>query len=174
MLKKGFSALLIILTTTLVGCASKVSQHVAEPTKTQQTSEKSIVLNVPVSKYFAADEDYLRSVKDLKSAIDHNLKIISPSSVIQQGAGNATGLKANILIEEFYYVSAAARFLTGIMAGEAKLSVRVELYDLQSGEIVGESKFGTSSNISEGVFGATTSRQIEAVAKSIAEMLAKT
>ena len=110
----------------------------------------------------------------MRNGIREELKKAMPSAHLVHGKAPEAGIKANLTIEDFRYVSGAARFMTGIMVGKARLQVRVELTDLSTGKKVGESAFGTSSNTSEGIFGGTTSRQLEAVAVSVATMLRST
>jgi hypothetical protein len=55
--------------------------------------------------------------------------------------------------------------------GSARLGVKVELSDLETNQKIGESIFGTASSAKEGIFGGTTSRQIDAVSDSIVTMI---
>jgi len=76
-----------------------------------------------------------------------------------------------ITIEHFRYVSGFGRFMAGVMVGDAELMLNVKLVDLSTNQIVSESQLDTRSEFSEGIFGATTSRQLEAMSKKIVDII---
>ena len=48
------------------------------------------------------------------------------------------GIRVALTITDFRYVSGAARFLTGVIVGNARLAVKVELSDLETNQKIGE------------------------------------
>jgi len=80
----------------------------------------------------------------------------------------------NISIENFRFVSGFGRFMAGAIVGNAQLMLKIKITELSSGKVIGESFFDTQSEFSEGVFGATTSRQLEAMAMKITEYINST
>jgi hypothetical protein len=154
------------------GCASNVHQDVIQPVNLPTGKVQNVYLMISGPSSVTSDPAYLQSAEELRNVIDEKLRATIPAARLESaGVPPPSGVKANLVIEDFRYVSGAARFLTGIMSGTARLRVRAELTDLHSGQKIGESTFGTSSSTSEGIMGGTTSRQIEAVADSVVKML---
>lgn len=116
-------------------------------------------------------ETFDNVVLKLRDTIVENLKQTNPSTNLVLNAEPSSGIIVDAVVEDFRYVSGAARALAGVLSGKARLGVKVKLRDASTNEVIGESKFGTSSKISEGVFGGVTSRQIKAVAVSVAYMI---
>lgn len=59
-----------------------------------------------------------------------------------------------------------------IVVGDAELSLVVTLVGLSSGKVIGEWVLDTRSKRTAGIFGGTTSRQLEAIAQKIVEDIA--
>ena len=107
----------------------------------------------------------------MQTTIIKNLKSQLPNVNIVTTKKPLSGISTNVLIEEFKYVSGAKRFFAGVFAGKAILRAKVNLVNIASNENIGETTLGTSSKISEGIFGGTTGQQIEAVAQKIVSLL---
>lgn len=159
------------------GCASHVQETVAEPTTIKQANISNIYLSISTQPAVVDSDGYETSIEELRNVLSEKIKAAIPSARVENGeapGSKVQGLKAKLTIEDFRYVSGLGRFMTGIMVGKARLQVKVELIELGTNQKIGESSFGTSSQTKEGIFGGTTSRQIEAVADSIVRMIVKT
>lgn len=172
-----FRASVILFATILgAGCAAHVQETVSKPTTLRQENTSNIYLSISGQPSVVESDGYESSTEELRNVLSEKIKAAIPSARVENGDASVShtqGLKAKLTIEDFRYVSGLSRFMTGIMVGKARLQVRVELIELGSDRKIGESSFGTSSQTSEGIFGGTTSRQIEAVADSIVAMISK-
>ncbi len=172
-----FGASTILLVAILgTGCAAYVQETVSKPTTLRQENTSNIYLSISGKPAVVESDGYESSTEELRNVLSEKIKAAIPSAHVENGDASAPhtqGFKAKLTIEDFRYVSGLGRFMTGIMVGKARLQVRVELIELGSDRKIGESSFGTSSQTSEGIFGGTTSRQIEAVADSIVAMISK-
>lgn len=166
--------LIAVVAFLAAACASNVHQNISQPVESRAEKVENIYLVISNTSSVQTDSNYVQSVDELRNAIREQLQLAMPSASLVSEKVPPTGIKASITIEDFRYVSGAARFLTGIMVGKARLQVRVELIDLATGKKIGESAFGTSSSTSEGIFGGTTSRQLDAVAAKVVVMLRST
>lgn len=168
--------LVIIGVALLAGCASEVNQTssmsaLAPPAGTRVVAKDNIILSiVPAS----GDSDYQQGMGELRSAITtrinnakHNARVSYSNDPVTSGDG--TLVKVDVL--SFKYVSAGGRFFGGILAGHAVLNVNVKITDIATGKVQADTVFDTESSNWNGIFGATTPRQIEAVADKIAELV---
>ena len=61
--------------------------------------------------------------------------------------------------------------MAGALSGKAKLGIKLEVTDIATKQKKGEILLGTSSKFSEGIFGGTSGRQVEAVSEQIVNQL---
>ncbi|MCU7806827.1 MAG: hypothetical protein KZQ73_03030 [Candidatus Thiodiazotropha sp. (ex Semelilucina semeliformis)] len=78
-----------------------------------------------------------------------------------------------VTIDHVNYVSTGARLVSGVFAGTANFKTRVELYQDSPENRISEMICGTTSKVSQGVFGASTDYQMKLVAEKIAEEFSK-
>jgi Domain of unknown function (DUF4410) len=164
---------LTLVALTFTGCASNVSQTVNKPITVQEHSNNIIYITVSRDPTVNQDKNYAKTKQELIDSIINKLKIELPSSQAVTSNKPSEGTSVHITFLEFNYISGAARFLTGVLSGKAKLGVKLEIVDIASNKNIGEVLLGTSSKTSEGVFGGTTGRQIEAVATEVVSLLKK-
>ena len=157
----------------LAGCASNVTQAINKPIMVQAHSTNTFYIEVTNDPAVNKDKNYMQARQELIDSIIKKLKKELPSSQVVTLSKPSEGISAHIIIQEFNYVSGAARFLTGVLSGKAKLGAKLELVDIVSNKNIGEVLLGTSSKFSEGVLGGTTARQIDAVATEIVSLLKK-
>lgn len=79
----------------------------------------------------------------------------------------AAGTLLDVSVSDYRYVSPAARFLFGIMTGNAFLDARVSFVDIASGREIGNKRYNTSSSAWDGIVAPMTDRQVRAVAVQI-------
>jgi|SRR3954462_11442308 len=155
----------------VVGCASKVQQTVTKPVTVQKTEVKTIYLKISHGPGVNADGAYVNAEKELSDAIIQKVKVKLPKTNIITTQKPVAGLEAGVVINEFNYISGAARIFAGALSGKAKLGAKVTLTDIASNKNLGETDLGTSSKFSEGIFGGTSSRQIDALAEQIVTLI---
>ena len=114
---------------------------------------------------------------ELRRILQEKIASAIPDAKVTIGntpAAIGPGLRISLTVLDFQYVSAASRWVRGMMSGNALLRVRVELSDLQTNTKKGESILGTTSSAGEGILGGITSRQIDAVSDGIVAIIVST
>lgn len=149
------------------GCASKVQQTVSKPIAVQKSDAKTIYLTISHTPNVNADGAYVNAEKELSDAIIKKVNVKMPKTNIITTQKPVSGLEADVVINEFNYISGASRIFAGALAGKAKLGAKLTLTDIATNKNVGETDLGTSSKFSEGIFGGTSSKQIDALAEQI-------
>lgn len=91
--------------------------------------------------------------------------------VLKGNTSDQAEVSVKITVEHFRYVSGFGRFMAGVMVGDAELKLNVQLLESMTKEVISESVFDTRSEFSEGIFGATTSRQLQALSKEIVNLI---
>ncbi|MCP4947978.1 MAG: hypothetical protein GY923_10770 [Aestuariibacter sp.] len=154
----------IFLVLFISGCAANIKEVVHNPINEDEKAHKETVfLDISHAKYISNSKDLTNSMNELGELISKKLTVVKNKS--------NSDLAVDISIENFKYVSGFGRFMAGVMVGDAELKLKVKVTELSSGNIIGESVFDTQSKFSEGIFGATTSRQLEAMAIKITEYI---
>lgn len=127
----------------------------------------SISVAISSSNSISKSRDLTKSITELNTLITTDYK----GNLIPSNSSNHADISVEITIEHFRYVSGFGRFMAGVMVGDAELMLNVKLVDLSTNQIVSESQLDTRSEFSEGIFGATTSRQLEAMSKKIVDII---
>ena len=127
----------------------------------------SITIDIVTSRTINKSKDLSKSIDELNKLITAKYK----GNLIPNGTSEQADISVEITVEHFRYVSGFGRFMAGVMVGDAELKLSVKLKDLATNQIVSESQLDTRSQFSEGIFGATTSRQLEAMSKKIVSMI---
>jgi len=159
--------ILIILICFITGCAANIKQSVKTSNIQQGTMPNSITLDIATSSTITKNKDLSKSIVELNKLITTEYK----GNLISNNSSNQADISVEITVEHFRYVSGFGRFMAGVMVGDAELKLRVKLIDLATNQIVSESQLDTRSEFSEGIFGATTSRQLEAMSKNIVSLI---
>ena len=159
--------ILIIFVCLITGCAANIKQSVKTSNTQQGTMPNSITLDIDTSGTITESKDLSKSIDELNKLIAAEYK----GNLIPNGAPEQADISVEITVEHFRYVSGFGRFMAGVMVGDAELKLSVKLIDLTTNQIVSESQLDTRSQFSEGIFGATTSRQLEAMSKKIVSMI---
>lgn len=167
--------ILTIITVFLIaGCASEVQPIPNMATSVQEQPGKVIYISITAAPAITSDSDYSSSMAEFQSTLSKKIEDDFPGTQVvfsQPPSGAASGQKMNIAVLDFRYVSGSGRFWGGILVGKARLQVRVQITDMHTGKLTGDSSMGTSSSTGAGIFGATTSRQIDGVTNAIVNML---
>jgi hypothetical protein len=72
-----------------------------------------------------------------------------------------------INVTNFRYLTPGARYVAGVMVGNAWINSSADYSDLKSGRLIGTRTYDTSSSAWEGVMSAMTQEQVEAIAQQI-------
>jgi hypothetical protein len=172
---KGLAiAVSVLATLAVTGCAPRIQKaevlHAAIP----HEKLRNIQLRITNNPQFSTSRGYSESIDEFRLVLQEKITSAIPDAHVEtsdESPAPGPGIRVALTITDFRYVSGAVRFLTGVISGNARLGVKVELFDLETNQKIGDSNFGTSSSAKEGIFGGTTSRQIDAVSDSIVTMI---
>ncbi|HEY4318816.1 MAG TPA: hypothetical protein VGN04_14545 [Herbaspirillum sp.] len=164
--------LLLGATLGLAGCAVSVKKSDDSALKINKASRKQITMNVTGSQTATASKDWQLMSDALRDAMASAASAIDATFSLQKGKPRPTGQTGTLLvvdIKDFRYLSETARYLAGIMTGNAFVDASVQFKDLRTGTAIGERTFNTSSSAWEGIFSAMTDKQVRAIATEIAD-----
>lgn len=173
-MRKFNFALALIMGFVMSGCASDVQRTVNLPATVSVKTAKVIYVSLTPASTVTTDSDYTNSMAEFRSTLNQKVEQAFPGTNVVFSApppGRVNDQEMSITVLDFRYVSGAGRFWAGILVGHARLQVRVQLIDLRNGNMLEDTTFGTSSSSGAGIFGATTTRQIEGVSEAIVNML---
>jgi hypothetical protein len=78
-----------------------------------------------------------------------------------------------VIVNNYRYLSQAARIAIGILAGNAFIEAEVIFTDLSNNTSAGTRKYSTSSSAGQGIFSAVTDKQIRAICDEIVKELSQ-
>ena len=172
--------LILILSILFVAsCTSNSKQKQTQTSQTQaeQTAAteaaikkpeiKTIYLKISRGPNVNADGAYANAEKELSDAIIKKLRVKIPKANIITTLKPASGIEADIVITEFNYISGPTQMLA-VPSNPAKLGAKLTLTDIVTNKNIRKAEIGTSSKFSEGIFGGTSSVQIDSLAEKIA------
>jgi hypothetical protein len=172
---KGLAiAVSVFAALAVTGCASRIQKAEALHAAIPHESLRNIHLRITNNPQFSSSRGYSESMDELGLVLQEKITSAIPDAHFETSdaaMAAGPGIRITVTVTDFRYVSGTARFLTGVIVGNARLAVKVELSDLETSQKIGESIFGTASSAKEGIFGGTTSRQIDAVSDSIVTMI---
>ncbi|MET4695185.1 hypothetical protein [Endozoicomonas lisbonensis] len=163
---------ILLLSLFLTGCAAKINKSLVDNNDgtTRITSESKILLiQTLASERVKESRNISQSISELNDLVVRNINQQKPQTVIILDQSLESNIGLNLSIERFRYVSSIERFMTGVILGDAAIKIRAEIVDSETGKIINQSIFDTESETIQGVFGATTPRQLEAIAEAIAD-----
>lgn len=161
---------LVIVLFVLSGCAAQINEVTRESLKPEKVVAQSIFLDVTSSDSLSQSKNLSDSIAKLKTLISKNFN----GNILLKNSSNSNGMALKVTFEHYRHVSGFGRFMAGAMVGDAELRLNVRIVDLSTNQVIRESTLDTGSEFSEGIFGATTSRQLEAMSKKIVSFISST
>ncbi len=169
--------LVLILSIFFVAsCTSNSKQTQTQQTQAEQTAAaeadvkkpeiKTIYLKISRGPNVNADGAYASAEKELSDAIIKNLRVKMPKANVITTLKPASGLEADVVISEFNYIGGPTQMLA-VPSNPAKLGAKLTLTDIVTNKNIRKVEIGTSAKFSEGIFGGTSSAQIESLADKI-------
>ncbi len=164
--------LLALGTLLFIGCVSSNQQSV----QSSKNNENIVLpknnityfnLSIAKSSYIINSEAYQITVSELRKEIISSLKKYYPNAIIDTSLDSKKGIRIYLEIVDFAYVSGAKRFLTGSIAGNARLNLDIKFENIESNKIILKDRFATSSSKWGGIFAATTGKQIKSAAEYV-------
>jgi hypothetical protein len=119
----------------------------------------------------ATPEGFEVTSRTLRDEFIDNVRASGKFAVVETPAAGGRVLEARLRIDALSYVHGAARGVLGLMAGRAVLGATLTLRDPETGAVVDTFRGSDASNHRHGAFGATTGRQITAMAKVFSSRL---
>lgn len=158
----------------LSGCAASVERTAlptaAASTSVPEVSSRKIVLNVTGSEVSTGSADWEPFKGEWRAGMAAAAAARHASFSAQEGDPHPTGEPGTLVvvyIDDYRYLTPAARFGFGFMTGNAYIDSKVRILDLENGESFGEESYNTSSSAWQGVFSAMTDKQIRAICDEV-------
>lgn len=163
-----FAAALVL---ALSGCAARMEKPENQaPIRVGAAAATKLVLNLSGSDVATKASDWETMKGVWRDAFSEEAKNAGVPFGFQDGAPRPMGEGGTLLavyVNDYRYVSTGARFGLGVMTGNAFVDSKVRFMDLKDGQLWGEQPYNTKSTAWEGVFSAMTSKQVEAICKSM-------
>ncbi len=168
------------------GCASTNQQSMQGSKSDNQMVHNSVIpkndlkyinLQIKRSEYIPHSDTYEMVASELRKEVIGLLQKNYPGAEIDIDTieqDKHDGVKVDLEIVHFAYVSGAKRFLVGAFAGNASLNVNIKFENITSNSVLLEDNFATSSSKWGGIFAATTSKQIKQAAEYIVNQISAT
>lgn len=165
-------ALIVISALVLTGCAATVERTSKSESRLaiSQGAAKSIVLTVSGSDLATTSEDWEKLRQEWREAMKdaaekHGMAISYQESSTEVPQKNQTLVVIKVI--DYRYVSQGARFMFGIMTGNAFVDADVSFFELPSKTPVGTRNYKTSSSAGGGIFAPMISKQIQSISGEI-------
>ena len=171
-------ALLGAMVLGLAGCAANVvrtgdapgaapgAARVAVP----EGSKARLVLNVGGAPQAVASRDWETFRAEWRTAFKAEADAAGIAFVWQDGPPKPLAQAGTLLavhVDDYRYLSPGARYGLGVMTGNAYVNAKLRFLSLADGRPFGEQTVNTGSTAWQGMFSATTEKQIQAIAKDV-------
>ena len=169
-------SLVILLALVLSGCAATVNRPSGEGQSplSGKTRPSAISLLITGDEAMQQSADWQTFRAEWRSAF----------SASASAAGlNATYLETEppdqppdtvlvfVAVNDYRYITPAARFGFGIMTGNAFVDADAEFFEFPNRRSIGKRKYSTSSTAWQGVFSAMTDKQVRAISDTMLQEL---
>ena len=161
-MKKLFTVFLVII---ISGCSTTSNIKTEQQFKKSLKGYSSITIKIIADTDVMNNSDYNKVKENLLTSIGEK---ITPRTGLQHlPADNAADLSINVEVKSFVYTSQGAKIMFGIMTGKAELNTDISLVENKTGKVLWKVHTDTSSKTSEGIFGGSTTTQIETLSDQI-------
>ena len=165
-MKKLFTVFLVII---ISGCSTTSNIKTEQQFNKSLKGYSSITIKIIADSEVMNNSDYNKIKENLLNTIGEK---ITPGTGLQYlPADNAADLSINVEVKSFVYTSQGARVMFGIMSGKAELNADISLVENKTGEVLWKVHTYTTPKPSEGIFGGSTSSQIETLSDQIITQL---
>lgn len=157
-------ASLVVMTASCASTVQKSGQ--SAPVAVGAEAGKSIVLNMTGSTVATTAKDW-NDFKGLwRDACRQEFTAAGAAFSMQDGDAKPTGDPGTLVVvnvADYRYISAATRFMFGIMTGNAFINAQVTFRDLKTGDIRATRTYDTTSTAWQGIFSGMTTKQVRAM-----------
>lgn len=153
----------------LSGCAASVKSGGTEALTIEPSAKKNLVVNIQGNGKVQQNDDWIRLRQEWNEALKNEAARagyrLTESHVANPAENDGVGIKINVT--NFRYLTPGARYVAGVMVGNAWINSSADYSDLKSGRLIGTRTYDTSSSAWEGVMSAMSQEQVEAIAQQI-------
>lgn len=153
----------------LSGCAASVKSGGTEALTIEESAKTNLVVNIQGNGKVQQNDDWIRLRQEWNEALKNEAALagyrLTESHVANPAEKEGVGIKINVT--NFRYLTPGARYVAGVMVGNAWINSSADYSDLKSGRLIGTRTYDTSSSAWEGVMSAMTQEQVEAIAQQI-------
>lgn len=169
--------LAFLITTGLYGCAAKVTK---QEDSGLPRAEQKLGLNPSVAKkviFLIDGNDSVKSGKHWELFLeDWNSSMTAATTEANIGfmmigsedkIPSEVATLVRVTVNDYRYMAQWARYMVGVLAGNAYMDVTVEFLELPSRKQLASRSYKTSTSGGQGIFSAASPKQIEAVSVEI-------
>ena len=178
MMVRTLKLLFIAAVLALTGCAASIQRDGSGTDKltVSPVASKRIALDIQASKELAASKDWeqFRGVWRSEMAVAASgagMTLVPADAALKTTVEPTTLVTVNI--NDYRYVTRAARVAVGIMTGNAYVNADVSFAELPAATPLGTRKYATTSSAMQGVFAPMTERQISGICEEIVREIAQ-
>ena len=162
----------IVLAFALAGCAATVQRQGGSEARLALPASASakLVFSVEGSGVAAASKDWEPFVGEWRKAMSAAAASSGVAFTFQEGPvqpGPEAATLVILKVNDYRYVSPAARYAFGVMTGNAFIDADATFFELPGKKPVGARKYNTSSSAWQGVFSAMTDKQVLGICTEI-------
>ena len=171
-------AFIVISALILSGCAATVQRtSVSEsPLTVSEAAAKNVVMVVQGSDVASKSDDWEKLRKEWRSAMEgaaeESGSVFSYHDAISE-LPQKNGTLVVINVNDYRYVSQGARFMVGVMTGNAFIDADVSFFELPTKKPIGTRSYKTSSSAGQGIFSPMTAKQIQGISGEIMRELSQ-
>ena len=168
----------VILALLLTGCAATVQRTSGTQPMLNipAASAQKIVMTITGNDVVSASSDWEQLREEWRTSMAAAAATAGSAFEYEKGdipPTSESGTMIVVTVNDYRYVSTAARFAVGIATGNAYIDADVAFLDLQSRRPVGSRKYSTSSSAWQGIFSAMTPKQLENISTEIVKDISK-
>jgi hypothetical protein len=165
----------VIAAIALSGCAATVTRSTAgEAPLASSSPAKGVALLITGTPQIQASADWNAFRGEWRSAFASAAAAAGlPFTYTEADGGDqpAGVVLARVFVNDYRYLTPAARYGFGIMTGNAYIDASAEFFEFPGRRNIGTRKYSTSSSAWEGVFSAMTDKQVLAISNAMIQDL---
>lgn len=159
-----------VLLLVLTGCAAQSKILTSQPLQQELSRYSALAIDVTPGSGVARNADFEKVRPNLIKAIATKLPGRTTLAA-SQGTDGRAGLNLKIVVKQLAYTSQGARMMFGISSGKAILMTDIELSDVETGRALWQASTEAVSGKQHGIFGSSTTTQVEALSEQIVAYL---
>jgi hypothetical protein len=169
---KNRIVVLLLSIGALSGCAASVDHPTSDTSSIRipPASSRTIVMSMTGSETALHSADWEPFKGEWRAAMASAVAAKGAKFGAQEGPPRATGEPGTwvvVDVRDYRYLTPGARFGFGIMTGNAYIDSTVQFVDLETGTLIEDRAYNTSSSAWQGIFSAMTDKQVRAICDEV-------